>query len=152
MQKLGGQKTVSEMSSVLGAHSDTVTTSQHPCLSTVSLCKTGLINSQSQIGEGLIGLYHPLINCGLLMDSGEQAAIIFTCVPIEESTRLQWIVPSSQSHRRSQLNSMDVERDLCSAVGGRETRGCGKDYSDQNVCYIGKKLSKTNSINSYENR
>ena len=41
---------------------------------------------------------------------------------------------------------MNVERDVYKVVGERETRECAKDYSNQNVCYICKALSKTNSI------
>lgn len=60
---------------------NTILISQYPQLPAKNLHKTGPVNSQSWIWEGPLRLYASLLNNCPLMDSGERAIIVFSCVP-----------------------------------------------------------------------
>lgn len=90
------------MTSGLG-RTNAIMNSQQLQLPAMELHKTRPVNSQSQMKAGPTEPYYSLLNHRPLMDSGRGAVIVFSCVPINEPSKLQSILPSISIENKSKI-------------------------------------------------
>lgn len=77
--------------------------SQQLQLPAMELHKTRSVNRQSQMKVGPTEPYYSLLNHQPLMDSGRGAVIVFSCMPTNEHSKLQSILPGISIKNKSKI-------------------------------------------------